>query len=259
MKAISYHLKAVVEVSNQLLKGRFLTYFIPGLVLTLIYLWFSYRAQAVAETVSIVSRIPLIGEYLHSGLSSVGSFFGFIATQVYIFAILTLLSPFNTHLSEKLDTHLTGQTFESGFMRIVNDFIRMIFIVFIALFLEFFFIGFWWLLTWVFGLSSTLIYDLGSFIMTSFFFGFSFYDHSLERYQKGVFGSLGFAFSRFWMVTLTGAVFNILYLFPFIGDTPYLGIVISPVLTTMISTVVYLYHIKKLSIVNDANSSSTNE
>src|SRR5690606_10525446 len=140
MKAITYHLKAITEVSQQLTKGRFLTYFIPGLVITLIYFWINMRAQSLAESVSFISRIPFIGEYLQSGLSSVGSIFGFIATQVYIFTVLTLLSPLHTHLSEKLDPQLTGQVFESRFIRIINDFILMIFIVIIALFLEFFFI-----------------------------------------------------------------------------------------------------------------------
>lgn len=259
MKAIQFHFQALKEVTRQLVQGRFLTYFIPGLVITLIYFWITWQASTVAGAISFLGKIPLIGSYLESGVSSVTGFFGFLATQFYIFTVLTILSPFNTHLSEKLDTQLTGQTFQSGFIRIVNDFIRMIFIVLIAMFMEFFFIGFWWLLTWILGLNSTLIYDLGAFIMSSFFFGFSFYDHSLERYHKGVFGSIAFAFSNFFMVTLTGALFNLLYLFPFIGETPYIGIVISPVLTTMVATVVYLYHIKKISLPTGENTIKTNE
>lgn len=244
MKSFNYHIKAISEVVNQLGKGRFLYYFIPGLVVTAIYFWISYQASSIVESASFLSKIPWIGEYLDKGLSATLSVFGFIFNQIYIFFILTVLSPFNTHLSEKLDSELTGQQFKSGFARIINDLIRMIFIVFLALFIEFFFIGIWWMISGIFGIGDT-IYIVFSFLIASFFFGFSFYDHSLERYKIGVFGSLGFAFQNILLVTLTGALFQAIYYFPYIWELPYIGIVLSPVLTTMVATVVYIQRIKK--------------
>jgi CysZ protein len=259
MKSIQFHIKAIIEVINQLSKGRFLIYFIPGLVITAIYFWITYRASSIIEATGFLEKIPLIGGYLDQGVDAAFSFIGFLFDQVYIFFIITLLSPFNTYLSEKLDTQLTGQTFEGGFGRIINDLVRMIFIVIIALFMEFFCIGFWLLITWMFGIPDTVFYVV-SFLMTAFFFGFSFYDHSLERYEVGVFGSIGFSFQKMLMVTMTGAIFLGLYNFPYQGGTPYIGIFIAPVLTTMISTVVYLHYRGKLpKEVIVENTSDTNE
>lgn len=255
MKSINFHIKAIIEVVYQLSKGKYWIYFIPGLVLTLIYFFLTYRANSIVESVSILERIPFFGSYINQVVSAAFSLIGFIVEQIYIFAIITLLSPFNTYLSEKLDTELTGQTFKSDFGRIINDFVRMIFIVFIALTLEFVLIGTWWVFAWIFGISDT-IYTVISFLMASFFFGFSFYDHSLERYNIGVFGSIGFSFQKMLLVTITGALFQLIYYFPYTGGTPYIGIFIAPVLTTMISTVVYLYHLKKLPI---NSSNQTNE
>src|SRR5690606_24921740 len=149
--------------------------------------------------------------------------------------ILTVLSPFNTILSEKLDTKLTGQKFSFSIIRLINDLFRMILVVIIAISMEFIFIGFWWLICWITGLNDTFIYPLISFLIGAFFFGFSFYDHSLERYEVNVFGSIGFAFSNGLLVMTTGAIFKLLYYFPYFWEVSYLGIIIAPVLTTMIS------------------------
>lgn len=134
----------------------------------------------------------------------------------------------------------------------------MIFIVCVALFLEFLFIGTWWIISGILGISDT-IYVVLSFLMAAFFFGFSFYDHSLERYNIGVFGSIGFAFQNILLVTLTGVLFQALYFFPYIWDVPYIGVVISPVITTMVSTIVYLQYIKKFPKQTPSKSIIENE
>lgn len=249
MKAINYHIKAVLEVILQLSKGRFLFYFVPGLIVTGLYYYTTGWFESTENSVTFLSSIPLIGSYLDSALSGTFHVLKYIIDQFYVFLILTVLSPFNTHLSEKLDSQLTGQSFTSGLIRILNDLIRMIFIVIIALILEFFFLGIWWAISGIFGIPDS-IYVIGSFLMASFFFGFSFYDHSLERYEKGVMGSLGFAFKNMFIVTLTGAIFNLIYQLPFIGIT------LSPVLTTMVATVVFVQFIGKYKT---NKTSETNE
>lgn len=256
MTSIKYHIQSIIEVFKQLSKGRFLVYFIPGIVITVFYYWLSSLAGNIAESTSWLDNIPLVGVYLNQGIGTTLSVVGFIFDQIYIFFIITLLSPFNTLLSEKLDTRLTGKHFSGGFARIVNDLIRMIFIVIISLLLEFVILGTWWFISWIFGISD-FIYLTLSFLMASFFFGFSFYDHSLERYNVNVFGSLGFAFSKMLLVTITGSIFQLIYFFPYNGGFPFIGIMLAPVLTTMISTVVYLYYRKKLPIQPEINSTDT--
>jgi CysZ protein len=151
---------------------------------------------------------------------------------VFQFFVLTLLSPFNTVLSEKFDTELTGRKFEGGFIRILNDFLRMILVVILALILEFFLMGVWWILDWIlpFGFLSPLVY----FLIGSFFFGFAFYDFSLERHGVGTLGSLGFAFKKPLHMIATGALFQLVFMIP------VAGIILAPVLLTMISTAVYV-------------------
>ncbi len=258
MKSIQFHINAIIEVFSQLSKGRFLIYFIPGLVITIIFFWITYRVSSVTEAAGFLEKVPLIGGYLDKGVDATVGVIGFLFDQIYIFVVLTLLSPFNTYLSEKLDTQLTGQQFEGGFGRIINDLVRMIFIVIIALIMEFFLMGFWWIIAWIFGISD-VIYEVVAFLMAAFFFGFSFYDHSLERYEVGVFGSIGFSFQKMLMVTITGSIFLALYNFPYQGGTPYIGVFIAPVLTTMISTIVYLYHLKKLPKQTETQEPSQNQ
>lgn len=258
MQSITFHIKGIQEVFRQLSKGNFLWYFLPGAIITIIYFWLNYKTSQIVSGVNFLDGIPLIGSYLNQGVDAAFSMIGFIFDQIYIFIIITILSPFNTHLSEKLDTSLSGQKFESGILRIFNDLMRMIFIVFIAVSLEFLLLGVWWIISWMFGIGDT-IYELISFIMASFFFGFSFYDHSLERYDIGVFGSLGFAFKKIFMVTITGAIFQLLYYFPYTGGLPYIGIVIAPVLTTMISTIVFLHYKTILPKKLDNNTQTIDE
>jgi CysZ protein len=78
------------------------------------------------------------------------------------------------------------------------------------------------------------------YCIASFFFGFAFYDFALERYEKNVISSLGFAFSAPLGMIILGAIFKFIY------NIPYVGIPLAPVLVVMISTVAYAYYIKRL-------------
>jgi uncharacterized protein involved in cysteine biosynthesis len=73
-----------------------------------------------------------------------------------------------------------------------------------------------------------------SFLSASFFYGFSFYDYSLERYSENTMKSLWFAFTRPLTMILTGSIFSLIMFIPVVG------IPVAPVLTVMISTVVYI-------------------
>ena len=153
-------------------------------------------------------------------------------------------------LGEKLDSEYTNQKFKTSVIRFINDLIRMIFIVIIAIILEFGFIMGYWMISWI--IDSELVDTIVYFCISAFFFGFTFYDFALERYQIGVLGSLGFAFSNPLSVLLTGSIFLALYYIPIAG------IPISPVIAVMVSTIVYLYITKKLPInktklINDKN------
>jgi len=254
MKTINYHIKAISNTFEELFKGNFLLYFIPGAIITIAYYWFLSKASALSGAANLASDISwfdwILG-YVNSGVKGVFSVFGLITEQLYIFLVLTVLSPFNTYLGEKLDAKYTGQKFEGGLIRFVNDLIRMVFVVIIALVLEFLFIGLYWILSWFIGFEplDSIVY----FCITAFFFGFSFYDFALERYEAGVFSSLGFAFTKPLTMILTGGIFLAIY------NIPIVGIPLAPVITLMISTLVYLYATKKIQPIEINNEQKTLE
>lgn len=232
MKAIQLHIIGISKSFIALSKGKYLLFFIPGIVIALLFWQAFLFTNTVESSFSFLESIPFIGSYLLSGVEGTFSVLQFILNQVFVFFILTVLSPFNTILGEKIDTSITGTEYPFDIFRIINDVIRMIFIVIIALFLEFLTIGIYWIIARIFGFH--ILDDVIYFLIAAFFYGFSFYDYSLERDQIGVMGSLRFAFSNILKVTLTGCIFFLIY------NIPIVGVIIAPVLTVMISTYVFI-------------------
>ena len=159
-----------------------------------------------------------------------------------------ILSPFNTLLSEKVAFDLTGVKIKFDLERLISDLIRMIFIVLVAVTLQLFFFFIYFIVSSILGLG--FLDEAVYFVISAFFYGFAFYDYSLERDQIGVFGSLRYAFSNMLLVSLTGAFFLLLYTigsffvgsftFSFLSILPNLGIIAAPVLTTILATYVYI-------------------
>lgn len=232
MKAIQHHIYAIKVCFDALSKGKYLTFFIPGLIVGFFYYWLFSSTEELKESATTLDSVPLIGEYLVSGAQGFIGFWQGVFLVIFQFFILTILSPFNSILSEKFDADLTGRKFETGFVRILNDLLRAILVAIIALFLELIFMAVWWLLSWLplIGLLDPIMY----FLIASFFFGFAFYDYSLERHNIGTFRSLGFAFSKMGHMIISGSIFTLIFMIPIVG------IILAPVLVTLISTGVYI-------------------
>ncbi len=244
MKAINYHIKGILTTAIELLKGKYWIYFVPGLLLTGLFWYFRSRTIEIDEAIDLSSKYSWLnwaGSVVDSGISKVFGVFDFLLEQLYIFVVLTLLSPFFTALGEKFDKDLTGKKTEGGILRFINDMIRMVYIVFISLLLELLFVVAYWIISKIFGfpdIVNTVMY----FSIAAFFFGFAFYDFALERYEKNVLSSLGFAFSAPLGMIILGAIFKGIYAIPIVG------IPLAPVLVVMISTVAYAYYIKRLPL-----------
>lgn len=233
MKAIQHHIYGIKATFETLFQGKLLMFFIPGIVVGLWYFWAYVYTQDLNESATGLKSVWLIGDYLHSGASWFIELFQGFLFIVFKFVVLTFLSPFNSILSEKFDTELTGRKFETSFIRILNDVLRAILVVMLALSLEFLFMGVWWILSVLLPFSDILD-PIMYFLISSFFFGFAFFDYSLERHGVGTGSSLGFAFSHMGHMILTGAIFTVIFMIPIAG------IILAPVLTTMISTGVYI-------------------
>jgi CysZ protein len=236
MKAIQIHIDALKIVFDQLKQGRFIVYFIPGIFAAFIFFSSFMLISQIEGIFSFVGDIPLIGNLLLEGITQSFGFISFLLMQLYVFFVLTVLSPFNTLLSEALDSQLTGKSYTFSISQVISDFFRMLLVVTIALTLEFLILALWWIFSWMlgFGFLDKIVYIL----ISAFFFAFSFYDYSLERYKVGTLSSLKFAWKHLSSTLLTGIVFIALYSIPFVG------VILAPVLTTMLATVVYLKTMK---------------
>ena len=242
MKAINYHIRGIVTSLEYLFKGKYLIYFIPGLILTGLF-WYFDTQLADADWTSDswwISWANFFFDWLKNVTVAVNE-------SLYIFLVLTALSPFFTALGEKFDKDLTGKETEGGILRFINDMLRMIFIVIISLLLQGVFLLIYWIIDTMFGFPE-MVDEVVKYCITGFFFGFTFYDFALERYEKGVGSSLAFAFSAPLGMIIIGAIFKGIYVIP------YIGIPLAPVLVVMISTVAYAYYTKRLPKSNQLSN-----
>lgn len=242
MKAINYHIRGVITSLEYLFKGKYLLFFLPGLILAGLFWYFGSTFQDIDEAVDLSSKYSWWDKILRgidSGLSWLFNIADAATELFYIFLVLTALSPFFTALGEKFDKELTGKITEGGILRIINDLFRMIFIVIISLLLQGVFLFLYWLVDKIFGFPE-MADEVVKYCINGFFLGFTFYDFALERYEKGVGSSLAFAFSAPLGMIIVGAIFQGIY------SIPYVGIPLAPVLVVMISTVAYAYYKKYL-------------
>lgn len=236
VQAFKNHWTGIEQVAKTLLKGKFLWFFVPGLIVGLIYLYYKWQAEKALAIAHVADDVPLVGSAIGWLADGIFSIFDLIVSEFYKFVILVILSPVNCILSEKFDSYLTGNEYKFDFIRLFNDFLRMILIVISALFLEYVFLGIWWLFSWV---MPDFIGEAIFFLIASFFVGFSFYDYSMERYGLNFFKSWGMGFSRMSYMLITGGIFTLMIKIPFVG------IIVAPVLTAMLSTAVYILMNKK--------------
>ena len=108
---INYHIAAIKLIFEELKAGNFLLFFIPGVVASIFFLSIYSLTSSTASLFDFLEHIPLIGGYLAGGVNKTFGLLMFLLLQIYIFFVLTVLSPFNTVLSEKLDAKLTGKEY----------------------------------------------------------------------------------------------------------------------------------------------------
>lgn len=233
MKLFTNHINSIIESLKLLAKGKFLLFFIPGILVSFIFFLISAFVHFIFDLLSYTGEIPWIGESLKMGVESVDGWSEVALIYILQFVVLTLLSPFNTLLSEKLENEITGSKFSSGLKQIIKDMIRMFQILLLGLVIDIFLFIIWDLtVANIFNVEAITPYYL--LVINSFWFGFAFYDFSLERHKIGSGKSYGFAIKHFGYMIVTGALFTTLL------QLPYFGVAIGSVLITMISTLNFL-------------------
>ena len=232
MNAIKDHVFAAKLAIDQLSKGKIWLYILPSVVVALLFYNVFSFFHHLSEGATVAQSVPFVGDYITTGLQKTVSFAVWITDQIYMFFILTLLSPVNCLLSEKIDNDVTGAKFDGGIVRIMTDLGRAFILLLFTLVLNFIVMGTWWLIALITGfhLLDPIIY----FMIGAFFVGFSFYDFNLERYGIGFFGTVEFGFAKMSYMVATGATFTIIYMIPVVG------LLLAPFLVTVVSTIVYL-------------------
>ncbi|MFA7273469.1 MAG: EI24 domain-containing protein [Crocinitomicaceae bacterium] len=245
MKTIGHHFNALQWTFLQFTKGKYLVYFIPGILFALLFWWLQDWSQGLISTDNVAANDHWYSNFWAKAISQTGHFLFFFFHQLAIFFILTLFSPINTFLSESVDKQLTGETVGFDLIRFVNELIRMVFIVTLAIAMEWLLMGVWSFFAWLFGLQ--FLTPFVFFMTAAFFYGFSFYDYSLERHEISVLGSFRFAKKYAIPTLVTGIFFSIILLIPVIG------LAIAPVIITIASTHVFLKMMGKLDIQTQTN------
>lgn len=246
MKSIQNHIYSIQKTFETLGKGKLLLFFLPGFIVGGIFYYFMGFGSTLTETGDWLGGIPLIGGLLEWFLDGAAAIFEWIVLFIMQFVLLTLLSPFNSALSEKFETEITGTDFKSGLVQFLNDMLRAVFIAFIAILLELIFTLIVWIISWIIPgeFIETIVYNC----IAAFFFGFAFYDYSLERHRVTTISSLGFAFSHMGHMILTGGIFMLIF------AIPYIGMILAPVFATFIATGAYV----KLKMPQATNETAPN-
>lgn len=231
MNFIQLHLFAIQRAVQLLTLRSILRFALPGLIISLLFYLFLGGLNYTSGIITLIEKIPWIGSFLEGVFSSLFTWIENISFSVYQFTIITLLSPVNTILSQRVEMQETGKTFEISFAKIMRDFLRLIGIVFAWAVLYGAFYLVWILIAKMLGIS--FLNPFVSVIIMAFFTGFNFYDHSLERHDISIIKSWKYAFRRPLHMITTGLIFTILLVIPFVG------IIIAPIFSTIVATVVF--------------------
>lgn len=232
MKFLTDHIHSIYQSFKMIAQGKYLLYFLPGIVLAIGYFYYIQSLNSVNDYIGIVGYIPYIGESLQTGVSV---FFGWIeglSLFIFQFILITLLSPFHTVLSERIDREETGSNFENSWSKIINDIVRTIGVAILGGLMYLFIKLIWLMVAYILGIGFLTPYMTIVFI--AFFTGFNSYDFSLERYDYSVAKSWGFAFQHPLHMITTGLIFT-----GFL-TIPHIGIVLAPVFLTMVGTLSFL-------------------
>ena len=121
MNAINDHFFALKLSVLQLAKGKIWLYIIPPVAVALFFYSIFAFFHNISEGAEVAKKLPWVGEYVTTGVQKTIGFMVWITDEFYKFFILTLLSPINCLLSEKVDNEVTGAKFDGGFVRVMKD------------------------------------------------------------------------------------------------------------------------------------------
>ncbi len=157
-------------------------------------------------------------------LSSSIEFFMFLMVRILFFIvfaylggyiIIIFLSPVFALLSEKVESILTGKKFPFNFNQFIKDIWRGIRLALRNLAIELFLTLVLFILSFVPVLG--FFTGITLFIISAYFYGFSFIDYSLERKKMDIKQSITYVKTNKGLAIGNGAIFSLVLMIPFIG------------------------------------------
>lgn len=238
MKALQTYWDSLGNTFILLAKPNLWLYLVPAILLGIVFYIFGSFFPDSIETANAESS-GWISNTFRISLNWFLSFGSSVGDFLYKFIILSLFSPFNSLLSEKVDNSLTDSKFNGGVRLMLRNLFRTIAILAVSTGLYLITVFCWWIISKIIGLHAldSVVY----FFISAYFIGFSFFDYNLERYDKGISSTLQFGFKNKITVLLSGLIFSLICL------TPKIGIIFAPFFVTLNSTLVYLQIEKKLN------------
>ncbi len=161
--------------------------------------WLQWMGRATEIVIKVILRLLY--------------FFLFISFGGYL--LLVVMSPVYSWLSERAEVYLTGRDYPFSWRRLFWEIFRGILItlrnMFWQLLIYFFFLFFSFipLIGW--------ISPLALFVVSAYFYGFSFVDYAVERKRYNVRQSVRYVNHHIGMVTGIGAVFALALMIPWVS------------------------------------------
>ncbi len=216
-------------------------YFIPGIISILLFLLFVFLGDtlslSLANALSEFFKLEEFNSILYilvKILVWVCSIFFYYL--VYKSILLVILSPILSYVSERVETHLTGEKFDFTFGDNFRFLLRGIDIGMKSFFKQMVGTCVVMLLGFIFPINLSI--PLLIFIIQGYFTGFSFMDYTLERYNLTPKESLEFLKKQRVYAFLCGGIFTILFFIPVVG------IFIAPLVTCVATTKITLELLK---------------
>ncbi len=135
------------------------------------------------------------------------------------YIIIIIMSPILAFLSEKTEKIITGKDYPFSAEQLMRDVVRGVLIaarnvgIEFGLLLAFFMISFFP----VIGGFLSIIGSIFLFLISSYFYGFSFMDYSSERKRLSISQSISVIRKHKWLAITNGGIFSLSLLIPFCG------------------------------------------
>ena len=131
------------------------------------------------------------------------------------FVVLVLMSPLLAYLSEKTENILTGKEYSFRLNQFIRDILRGIYLAFRNFIIEMIYLVLFFILGFV--PIVNLIAPFGLFIISSYYYGFSFMDYTNERKKRSVGESIQFVKRHKGVAVANGFLFSMFLVIPYIG------------------------------------------